>query len=162
MTTHRLGRQTLELYDFYKPPTDLRFCKTFVPSLPFPDPMRTKIITYRVLVPFSCASSTPCQSTRPVISAIMRCGFCVGAATIPILLMTTSGADPGKEMEELAEKTVGRGRYDARFPIQTTNTDCKAFSHRNCHGVVEGASSCMQRPRAFYHVVVLCLRCPLC
>lgn len=34
------------------------------------------------------------------------------AATIPILLITTSGADPGKEMEELAEKTVGRGRSD--------------------------------------------------
>ncbi|CAM9131219.1 unnamed protein product, partial [Ectocarpus sp. 4 AP-2014] len=33
------------------------------------------------------------------------------SATIPILLITTSGADPGKEMEELAERTVGRGRY---------------------------------------------------
>lgn len=32
------------------------------------------------------------------------------AADIPILLITTSGADPGKEMEELAEKAVGRGR----------------------------------------------------
>ncbi|CAM9334952.1 unnamed protein product, partial [Hapterophycus canaliculatus] len=28
------------------------------------------------------------------------------SATIPVLLITTSGADPGKEMEELAEKTI--------------------------------------------------------
>lgn len=38
------------------------------------------------------------------------------AADIPILLITTSGADPGKEMEELAEKTVGRGRYEKSTP----------------------------------------------
>ncbi|CAN0042899.1 unnamed protein product [Ascophyllum nodosum] len=33
------------------------------------------------------------------------------SANIPILLITTSGADPGKEMEELAENTVGRVRW---------------------------------------------------
>lgn len=35
----------------------------------------------------------------------------LSAADIPVLLVTTSGADPSKEMEELAERTVGRGRY---------------------------------------------------
>ncbi|CAM9781909.1 unnamed protein product, partial [Sphacelaria rigidula] len=39
------------------------------------------------------------------------CAHLFSTAEIPVLLVTTSGADPGKEMEELAERTVGRSRY---------------------------------------------------
>jgi dynein heavy chain 2 len=31
--------------------------------------------------------------------------------TTPILMITTAGADPGKELAEFAEKTVGRDHY---------------------------------------------------
>lgn len=56
-------------------------------------------------------------------------GFALGAATIPILLITTSGADPGKEMEELAENTVGRGRYGENFRTKNTSKYRRVCSH---------------------------------
>lgn len=39
-----------------------------------------------------------------------RVAACRAAADVPILLITTSGADPSREIEELAERIVGRGR----------------------------------------------------
>lgn len=63
------------------------------------------------------------QSTRSRLSLLSNAVLVLrlGVATIPILLITTSGADPGKEMEELAEKTVGRGRYGPNFRTRNTS-----------------------------------------
>lgn len=98
-------------------------------------------------MPFVYNPSAPAKHTPIVVPAITRCWLALGAATIPILLITTSGADPGKEMEELAEKTVGRGRYDARRRTRNTSKNRTDVSHqRIMRSLRGGVSTCMTRP----------------
>lgn len=112
LTTVALLHDSLipHLYSARPPETRCTCCMTTVTQCH----LHTLILT---------SQSTPLTVVPAVKHGI---GFALGAATIPILLITTSGADPGKEMEELAEKTVGRGRYGEIFRTKITSKNRRA------------------------------------